>query len=269
MKLLYIFISVLVLSISVNAQDKHHGDKKHGDKKHDSNTCDCAKWKFEFTAGAWNTAVGGDVTANSLPGNIYLPLKDKFDGADFSFLADFEMSKGVIKIIGQFTSLNQTGDGTFVNSIYQKSHSTIRPLYVVGGIAFDFYSDKALQLDLLAGVRWNFIRNQVQTTYVNGVVQSETEKRGYIDPLVGGRFYYTPFTHRGWKNLYFKGYMDIGGLGLVSKLAFQAYLAAGYSLNETFSLRLGYRYFDDHYVKGNFLYDVGFQGFEFGATTRF
>ncbi len=272
MKLLYICFLVLVLSVNVYAQDKHHKDKKHKDKDCEAKCCDtisCDKWKFEFTAGAWNANVAGDITANSLPGYIKIDFKDKFAGADFSYFADFEMRKGVIKLIGQFTSINQTGEGTFVNSIYEKSHSTVRPLFVVGGIAFDFYSDRFFQVDLFAGARANIIRNEIQTTYVSGVVQHETETRRYIDPLVGGRFYYTPFECHGWKDIYFKGYMDIGGFGLVSGLAFQSYLAAGYNLNETFSLRLGYRYYDDHYYTGKFLFDVGFQGIEFAATTRF
>jgi len=228
------------------------------------------KWYYEFSAGAWNTSVRGDVTANSLPANIRSSLKDKFTVPDFSFFADFEMRKNRFKLIGQFTSINHTGGGTFPNSsIYLKSHSTIRPLFFEAGLAFDFYNDKKFQVDLFAGARLNYVRNSVMTTYTNIIVRKEEENKTFIDPLAGGRFIYKPFNGSFLQNLYIKGYFDIGGFGLVSFLSFQSYLSAGYELNDNFSLRLGYRYIDVHYGLGNFLYDIGFQGLEFAATTRF
>ena len=172
-------------------------------------------------------------------------------------------------IIGQLTSINQTGNGTFVNSIYDHSRSTIRPLFFAVGMAFNFYKGDDLDLDLFGGMRYNLTRQEVTTYLKDGTSQFENENRGFIDPLVGLRFTYTPFKSCALKDLYFKGYFDLGGFGLVSYLSFQSYASVGYKLNENFSLRLCYRYLDVHYGLEKFLFDMGFQGLEFAATARF
>ena len=247
-----IFIFVLFVS-SVSAQKKCC----------DNNVC-ADKWNFEFSAGAWNTAVQGDLTANKLPGYIDLSLSDKIKSPDFSYFAEFEARKNKLILIAQFTSINQTGSGAFHDTLYLKSRSTTRPIFFTAGLAFDFYSNKKLKVELFGGARWNYLRNDIETFFVSGGSQKENEDKGFIDPLVGARFQYLPF-----KDIYFKGYFDIGGFGMVSFLSFQSYLAAGYEFNDNFSLRVGYRYLDVHYRSDAYLYDAGIQGFEFAATTRF
>lgn len=259
MKQFYYFAIILIFI--TNAYSQQNDDA--------SNKGTCSKWNFEFSAGAWNSGMVGDLTANSLPGYIKLTVGDKFEGPDFSYFAEFEARKNKLILIAQFTSINQTGNGTFVNSPYSVSHSTARPLFVTAGLSFEFYKNESLDVQLFGGARWNYIRNQIATDMVSGGTRKEEENRGFIDPLAGARFQYKPFKCGVPGNLYLKGYFDLGGFGLVSFLTFQSYLSAGYEFNENFSLRLGYRYLDVHYGSGNYLYDAGIQGFEFAATTRF
>lgn len=259
MKKIYLFALIVLFITNAYGQQCDHAGK-------DST---CSEWKFEFAGGAWNTAIVGSLTANSMPGYINLSIADKFKGSDYSYFAEFEARKDKLILIAQFTSINQTGDGTFVNSPYSNSHSTTRPLFVTAGLSFDFYNNESLDLQLFGGARWNYIRNEIESYLVSGGSQKETESRSFIDPLAGLRFLYKPFKCGILGKTHIKGYFDIGGFGMVSFLSFQSYLSAGYEFNENFSLRLGYRYLDVHYGSGNYLYDSGIQGFEFAATTRF
>ena len=256
------YVTALALLLYYSAAFSQHDRHRHDD-------CSCPKWEFEFSAGAWNSSMQGDLTANSLPGYINISLSDKLKSPDFSFFAEFEARKNKLILIGQFTSLYQTGNGTFVNSPYTNSRSTSRPLFIAAGLAFDFYSDRRLDIQLFGGARLKYIRNEIETYDINGMSYKEKETKGNIDPIAGGRFLYKPFECGFFGKTYLKGYFDVGGFGMVSFLTFQSYLAAGYEFNKNFSLRLGYRYLDVHYGTGTYLYDAGMQGFEFAATTRF
>jgi len=258
MKILYIIVLVVLLGSYSFAQDTQHNC-------HDEDS----KWEFELSPGAWFTWMRGDITANGLPGYIDVGISDKFKGPDFSYFAEFEARKDKFILIGQFTSINQTGDGTFSNGPYSHSHSTVRPLFIVGGLAFDFYKNDEVVVQLFGGARWNYIRNEIETYFVSGGSQKEKGSKGFIDPLIGLRFDYKPFKSKALKDLHMKMYFDIGGYGMVSFLSFQSYAALGYEFNENFSLRLGYRYLDVHYGKENYSFNVGIQGFEFVTTTRF
>lgn len=228
-----------------------------------------SKWEFELSPGAWNTAIKGTITANDLPGYINVSLSDKFKSPDFSYFIEFEARKGKLIFIGQFTSINQTGDGSFTQGPYGKSHSTVRPLFLTGGLAFNFYENDEIAIKLFGGARWNYIRNEIETELVSGGSQKEKQSKGFIDPLCGARFVYRPFKCSTLENVHIKVYFDLGGFGLVSFLSFQSYAALGYEFHDNFSLRLGYRYLDVHYGKDKYSFNVGIQGLEFAATTRF
>lgn len=249
----YISTFLMLLSPYIFSQNKCSDDK----------VCE-SRWNFEFSAGAWNSSVQGDLSANKLPGYINISLADKLKDPDYSYFAEFEARKNKITLIGQFTSINQTGSGNFHDTLYLNSRSTTRPVFITAGLAFDFYSNSKLNVQLFGGARYNLIRNDIETFFVSGGSQKENESKGFIDPLAGGRFKYTPL-----KRFYLKGYFDIGGFGMVSFLSFQSYLSAGYEFNDNFSLRFGYRYLDVHYTTDNYNFDTGIQGFEFAVSTRF
>ncbi|MBN1634542.1 MAG: hypothetical protein JW917_10280 [Ignavibacteria bacterium] len=235
--------------------------------QHDDSSCN--QWNFELALGIWNTAVRGDLTANSLPGYINVSLNDRFKNPDFSFIAGFEARKNKLALITEFVSMNQTGEGTFINSQYSHSRSVVRPVFVTAGLAFDCYNEGGLKLELFGGARLNYIRNEIETYFVSGGSQKEKEDRGFIDPVTGGRFLYKPFKSKILGKIFLKGYFDIGGFGLVSFLSSRSYLFTGIEFYKNFSLCLGYNYLDVNYGLDNFRYNAGIQGFELNAAARF
>ena len=258
MKISYIILFVVLLGGYSGAQDSKHNCRGEN-----------CNWQFELSPGAWFAWMKGDITAETLPGYINIGLGDKFKGPDFSYFAEFEARKGKFILIGQFTSINLTSDGTFSKGPYSSSHSTVRPLFILAGLAFDFYRNDEVEIELFGGGRWNYLRNEIETETVEGELKNEKGDRGFIDPLAGARFNYRPFKSGALEPLYMKIYFDVGGFGMVSKLSFQSYAALGYELNKTFSLRLGYRYLDINYIDDNYSHNSGIQGFEFVTTTRF
>ena len=151
-----IFILLLFIT-EISAQNKCCDDKVCVDR-----------WNFEFSAGAWNSAVQGDLSANKLPGYINISLSDKLKDPDYSYFAEFEARKNKIILIGQFTSINQTGNGDFHDTLYLNSRSTTRPLFITAGLAFDFYSNPKFNVQLFGGARYNLIRNDIETFFVSG-----------------------------------------------------------------------------------------------------
>lgn len=248
-------VAIIMLLIS-NAHAQH-------------NDTTCSKWNFELSGGIWNAAVRGDLTANSLPGYINVSLNDRFKNPDFSFIAGFEAGKNKLTLIAEFVSVNQTGEGTFINSQYSHSRSVVKPVFVTAGLAFDCYNEGGLKLELFGGARLNYIRNEIETYFVSGGSQKEKENRSFIDPVTGARFLYKPFRNKILDKIFFKGYFDIGGLGLVSFFSSRSYLCAGIEFYNNYSLCLGYNYLDVNYGLDNFRYNAGIQGFELTAAARF
>jgi hypothetical protein len=62
---------------------------------------------------------------------------------------------------------------------------------------------------------------------------------------------------------------DLGGFGIKSDMAFNAEAMFRYQINDTFSIKSGYRYFKVKFDDRNFLYDLSLDGFQIGLGIRF
>ena len=107
---------------------------------------------------------------------------------------------------------------------------------------------------LLAGARWVDLENQIRYT---GEILDEDVSAGksWIDPFVGVHIM-APFAERWW----FGAHGDIGGFGVGSELAWQAYADVGFDASKVVSIILGYRAIEMDYEDGSgrdlFRYDM-------------
>lgn len=227
-------------------------------------------WKYQLTAGTWMSAMKGDVSANELYGYVSNNIDNTYNGADFSFYGEFEARKDRLTYFGQFSYLYQSDKFNYdKDTLYSRSIVTSRPLFVTANISYEFYRNNEVAFDLYGGVRLNMFRNKIENFYKTLGSIEQQESIWFLDPLIGTKFFYIPFKKKDLSRLYVKGNFDVGGFGLVSFLAFQSYLGAGYKLNNYLDLNLGYRYIDVHYGTETYLYDAGIQGFEITASTKF
>lgn len=251
-----IFFFAVIIFCFTNAYSQHN-DTSRG------------KWNFELSAGIRNPAIRGDLTANSIPGYINISLNDKIKNPDFGIYAGFEARRNKMSLTAQFNFLNLEGEGTFVNSPYSYSRSRVKMIFITAGVVYEFYKNESLLFEMFGGARLNYIRNDIETFFVQGGSRKENQNRGFTDPVTGVRFLYKPFKNGIPNKFFLKGYLDIGGFGIVSMLSSRSSLSAGFEFNRNFSLCLGYDYLDVNFRSGNYIYDAGIQGFDLTASAKF
>ena len=108
------------------------------------------------------------------------------------------------------------------------------------------------------------LARQIEKAIKNAIPQEVSGSKSWVDPFVGFRARYN-FTD----NLYLAARADIGGFGISSKLAWQAYGALGYQFNNHWSSEFGYRYLSIDYEKGGFVYDAAMGGAFVGLKYAF
>lgn len=79
--------------------------------------------------------------------------------------------------------------------------------------------------------------------------------KAWVDPFLGFRGRWEINDRH-----YLVGRGDIGGFGVSSDLAWNAYAALGTEVNERTCVEIGYRYYQVEYDRGGFLYDVATKG---------
>lgn len=99
------------------------------------------------------------------------------------------------------------------------------------------------------------LANKIEQALRDNIPTSLSATKDWVDPFVGVRGYYY-LTDR----LYGVAKADIGGFGISSDLAWQAYGALGYKLSKRTTLELGYKYMAVDYTSGGFTNDVRTSG---------
>jgi hypothetical protein len=114
--------------------------------------------------------------------------------------------------------------------------------------------------------------NQIKTELTNQVANRLTSKlnqsfsfyEDWLDPLVGlrGRFNLS-------KAFYLTAESDVGGFGIGSDIAVQAYAALGCQITRNIFSEVGYRYLYDDFRDTNFLYQLSLHGAQITVGLKF
>jgi hypothetical protein len=99
------------------------------------------------------------------------------------------------------------------------------------------------------------LANQVASRLTSQLDQSFSFYDSWTDPLIGlrGRFNLN-------KAFYLTAETDVGGFGIGSDIAVQAYAALGCQITRNIFSEVGYRYLYDDFRDGDFLYQLSLQG---------
>jgi hypothetical protein len=111
---------------------------------------------------------------------------------------------------------------------------------------------------LLVGARWVDLSSGLQ--YAGPIAGGSVDaSKSWVDPFVGAHLA-APLSKRWWLGVH----GDVGGFGVGSELAWQAYADLGFRPSELVSLILGYRVIDMDYEEGSgiehFHYDLQIDG---------
>ncbi len=108
------------------------------------------------------------------------------------------------------------------------------------------------------------LANKIAATIKKAIPSEASGSKSWVDPFVGFRARYN-FTDK----LYAMTRADIGGFGVGSELAWQAYGALGWQFNRHWSTELGYRYLAEDYQSDGFVFDAAMAGAYLGITYKF
>jgi hypothetical protein len=120
---------------------------------------------------------------------------------------------------------------------------------------------------LLVGARWVDLSSGLR--YSGPLVEDGGDvSKSWVDPFVGAHVT-APLGERWWLGVH----GDIGGFGVGSDLAWQAYADIGYRASDLVSIIFGYRAIDIDYEEGGgrdyFHYDLQIAGPQLGVVFRF
>jgi hypothetical protein len=108
------------------------------------------------------------------------------------------------------------------------------------------------------------LAHQIEKVIKEAIPNEVSGSKSWVDPFIGFRARYNLTD-----SLYLAARADIGGFGVSSKLAWQAFGAVGYQLNKHWSTELGYRYLSIDYNRGGFVFDAAMAGAFVGLTYTF
>ena len=209
-------------------------------------------WQYTGTFYGWLPGITttvetplGDVEAD-------VEFSDILEKLDFAFLAAVEARKGRLALVGdlQYFDLGaQASPGTAaINTVDIDSKIT-----VLGGYAlYDVSDNSDTRIELGGGLR--FYDAKFDTTISGANALSLSDEGNWADAVLSARV-----THAFNEDWFGVAYADVGGFGLgnSSDLTWQAYVGAGYRLNDSWSAIAGFRHlmferdFDGRMVTSN------------------
>jgi opacity protein-like surface antigen len=219
-------------------------------------------WKYSLTAYLWTTKTG--VSAETPTGETVeaeLSFSDALQDLDFAFMGAFEARKGKLSLFtdGMYFKLSPTNDtpGPITDSVTVRSQMTV----ISGYAAYRVYDDPSVAVDLAGGFRWASLDSDVKTT---GPLTTEfNSSDDWIDPVIGVRLS-TQLSEKVSAALF----VDYGGFSSESS-TWQTAISVGYALNESWTLRGGYRYMEfDREIDGRD-FSLDQSGLLLGATYSF
>lgn len=194
-------------------------------------------WQFTGTFYGWLPGI--TTTTETALGEVEAEVEfsDILDNLDFAFLAAVEARKGRWALVGDFQYFDlgaEASPGTAaINSVDIDSQATI-----LGGYALYNVSDSAdTWIELGGGLR--FYDAKFDTVASGTTPLTLSDDGNWADAVLSARV--TQAFNEDWFGV---AYLDVGGLGLgnSSDLTVQAYVAAGYRLNDSWSAVAGYRH---------------------------
>jgi hypothetical protein len=218
------------------------------------------EWQYTIAPYLWAAGMDGAITVKGVEANVDVPFSDVISDLDFAAMAHFDMknerwvvSSDLVYVdLGSSTDIAQgTATATVTQTLFE----------VAGGYRV------SSAVTLLVGGRWVDLSSGLRYSGPN-VGDSVEAGKSWIDPLVGVHFI-APLAKRWWIG----AHGDIGGFGVGSDLAWQAYADVGFRASDLVSVIVGYRAIDMDYEDGSgrdlFRYDMLISGPQIGVAFTF
>jgi hypothetical protein len=218
------------------------------------------EWQYTIAPYLWAAGMDGAITVKGVEADVDVPFSDIISDLHFAAMAHFDMKneRWVVSSDLIYVDLDSSTDvaqGTATAAVTQTLFE------VAGGYRV------SPAVTLLAGGRWVDLTSGLRYSGPN-VGDSVEAGKSWIDPLVGVHLI-APLAERWWIG----AHGDIGGFGVGSDLAWQAYADVGFRASDLVSVIFGYRAIDMDYEDGSgrdlFRYDMLISGPQIGVAFTF
>lgn len=219
---------------------------------------------FRTVSYGWVTAIEGDVSIGRLSAPVDISMSDTLDSLDMAYMGVFEAGCGRfsagVEVIYAKTSQDAIGGGRFFDSFrYEQKQWILTPFLAMRVIDTGRY-----HMDVFAGARFTLLEAELTGRLVGPGEISATRDIDWVDPIIGIRGQ-ADFSDK-W---FFRYNGDVGGFGIGSDFAWQAFAGVGYHFTPNVSAALGYRGMGMDYSKGSFAMDTVSHGPVIGLEMRF
>ncbi len=217
-------------------------------------------WQYNIAPYLWAAGMDGWITVKGIDEAVDYPFSEVISDLHFAAMVHFDMrnerwalSSDLIYV--DLDSSTDVAQGTATAIVTQTLFE------VAGGYRV------SPAVTLLAGGRWVDLTSGLRYSGPNADPSIE-EGKSWIDPFVGVHLF-APLAERWWIGA--RG--DIGGFGVGSDLAWQAYADIGFRASDLVSVILGYRAIDIDYEDGSgfnlFRCDMLISGPQLGVAFSF
>jgi hypothetical protein len=217
---------------------------------------------WEFTIAPYLVAAGmdGAMTVKGLEADVDVPFDTILENLDMGAMVHFDMKNDRWMLSSDLVYMDLEGSKDAAGGTATAS-MTETLFEVAGGYRL------SPAVTLLAGAR--LVDLGAGLRYAGPNLEREAEaSKSWVDPLVGVHVV-APLSERWWLGVH----GDVGGFGVGSDLAWQAYANVGFHASDLVSVLVGYRVIDIDYQEGSgndlFRYDVMTAGPQIGVAFRF
>jgi len=212
-------------------------------------------WTFSIAPYFWAAGLKGDVASFGLPeAHIDASFSDIFSNLDFAAMAMGEARNGPYSIFGDLIYTKIAGQsGTPRGVVASSVDLSAKTFAGLIGVGYTVLENDAGRLDLAAGVRTWYAKNEI--SFSGGILdgRSATDEATWVDAMAGfrGRYSITP-------EVYLTGWGLVGGGG--ANVDWDVAAAVGYQFNKSISALAGYRALGVDYSNDGFVFDAVQQG---------
>lgn len=225
---------------------------------------DSTHWRWYVTPYAWASGVRGDMGVRGRNAHVDLSFSEIIPHLDAAFMLPIEVRKGKLGFQLEVLYTKVSNGAATPGPLFSTASLAAKTFMSEFGPLFRVYTTDKAMVDVLADIRWWKLDNTL--TFNPGLLPGVhfDFAKGWIDAVGGARGFYKITPH--WV-LHGRG--DLGALQ--SDFTWQLIGDIGYIINNTATVRAGYRQLDVDFDDGRnqFLYDVGMGGPIIGATFRF
>jgi hypothetical protein len=219
---------------------------------------EASKWVFDVAPYGWLTSVAGTAQIGALSVTTSAKFSDLFHNLKFAAAVHGEAwhddKIGILVdtfwVKTEVDATTLTGGTASLTTWLGLNEIDLAVRTKVDVVRFDF----------LAGVRWVYVSNDIDTTAGLGA----SKHRNYLDPVFGARFGGDPWD---WLELWLR--VDAGGFGIGTDLTGSITAGANFRVSNVIGIVAAYKAMGIKIEESNHSVDLRFQGPVIGIDFRF